>query len=154
MWYDMFSWQGFNNWWWDCFGLNFLGIWEVIKAFVRDGGGTGTDWTWLQSSLDDPVDKNSLLPQLIVPDRYDFNYWSSQENGIDCNGNVGKGNYCYCPSQGYICECQPQSWARNVRRTECFDHYGYNCNGNMVDGEKNWCWDTNSTFYYLNQQLK
>jgi len=126
----------------------------VIKAIVRDGGGDGVDWTWVTIETLNPVDKNSVLPQFFPPDRYDFKYWSSLDFGIDCNGVMGKGNYCYCPSQGYICECTPQKWTMNQRRTECYDHYGYDCVGNMVDGESNWCWDINSTFYYLNQQLK
>jgi hypothetical protein len=109
-WYDMFSWTGFANWWWDVFGVNFLFMWELIKALVRDGLGNGSDWTWLDSKLDDPVDKNLPLPYLFPPDRFDYNYWSSLEFGIDCNGNIGKGNYCYCPSQGYICACQPMTF--------------------------------------------
>ena len=148
--YDMFSWNGYWNYFWDQQGINWIVWWELIKAFVRDGEG---DWTWGQSWTDDFIDKNRIFPEIIPVNRYDYNYWSSIENGYDCNGREGKGYYCYCPSQGYICTCQPLNWYKtDLARLECFDHYGYNCEGNFVDGEANWCQDPSSTFYYLNQK--
>ena len=32
----------------------------------------------------------------------------------------------------------------------CYDHYGFDCSGNYVDGESFWCQDKNSIFYYVN----
>jgi len=47
IWYDMFTWQGLSNWFWDAISMDILFLWELIKALVRDGGGEGIDWTWL-----------------------------------------------------------------------------------------------------------
>lgn len=93
--YDMFSWNGFWNYFWDQQGLNWVLWWELIKAFVRDGE---NDWTWGQSWTDDFIDKNRIFPEIIPVNVQDYNYWSSIDNGYDCNGRPGKGHYCYCPS--------------------------------------------------------
>ena len=83
-------------------------------------------------------------------DPFDLNYFTSHE-GTDCNGNRGFGFYCYCPSQGYNCECQyDDSFAPDEVRNTCYDHYGYNCQGDYVDGRANWCIDPNSEYTKLN----
>ncbi len=73
-------------------------------------------------------------------DPYDFSYWSTRSNGKDCNGNLGKGYYCYCPSQGYSCSCKYDSiYKQGELKNMCYDHYGFDCLGNYVDGEGMWC---------------
>ena len=89
--------------------------------------------------------------EIFLPDRWNADYWTQLENGIDCNGNVGMGNYCYCESQGYICTCNPESPATN-KKLQCYDHYGYDCDGNIIDGETNWCRNSDSPFWLLNNQ--
>jgi hypothetical protein len=32
------------------------------------------------------------------------------------------------------------------------DHYGFNCEGDYVDGENKWCKDKTSIYWYLNQK--
>jgi hypothetical protein len=84
-----------------------LPLYELYKAFIRQGK---NDWTYLTSEAGDPVDMNRLFGDFTLADPYDFNYWSTLANGMDCNGNVGQGYYCFCPSQGYNCQCQPNDW--------------------------------------------
>ena len=73
-------------------------------------------------------------------DPYDFSYWSTRGNGKDCNGNQGKGYYCYCPSQGYSCSCKYDTiYKQGELKNMCYDHYGFDCLGNYVDGEGMWC---------------
>ena len=70
---------------------------------------------------------------------------------MDCNGNIGEGFYCYCPSQGYSCECDYDDFFEpGVLRDMCFDHYGYTCEGEYIDGEENWCTEIDSVYYRLN----
>ena len=74
----------------------------------------------------------------------DEDYWTTLAKGYDCNGNMGEDLYCYCPSQGYNCGCQPIYWPYDVPRLECADHQGFNCDGEIIDGEEDWCNDKDS----------
>mmetsp|Transcript_16219 Transcript_16219/g.25095 ORF Transcript_16219/g.25095 Transcript_16219/m.25095 type:complete len:236 (-) Transcript_16219:22-729(-) len=151
-WYDMFTLMGFMNWLWDSLAVIFIPIWELIEAFLRSDR---NNWGYMATETNNFVNRNRLFDWGNNPfvDPYDFNYWSTQENGVDCDGNVGYGYYCYCPSQGYQCSCKPNSWSMpGQKRDMCYDHYGYNCAGQFVDGEDNWCQDRTSTFWYFNQQ--
>ena len=137
--YDVFTMMGWMNWFWDGLALIFIPWWEVIEAIVRS---ISTNWQWNATETGNYIDKNRLFnwsTNLLV-DPYDYKYWSTRPDGIDCNGNRGYGNYCYCPSQGYQCSCRPNSWdTPDQKRDLCFDHYGYDCQGQFVDGESNWC---------------
>lgn len=153
-WYDMFSWQGFDDYFWDSIAFLLIPWWEIYEAYQREASG---DWTYGTVELNNFVDKNRIFCQSLTNDPsdfwnwsifcqnsfvdpYDFYYWSTNPNGIDCNGNLGYGYYCYCPSQGYNCQCKPNNWdSSGTRRDMCYDHYGYDCDGNLVDGENNWC---------------
>ena len=148
-WFDMFTWHGFLNYIGDLWLLDFAFPVLLIIAIVRDAE---KNWQ-LGGTLrqDDPPDMNNLVPALFAPDRFNREYWMSYEYGLDCNGNMGQGNYCYCPSQGYICTCKPDSWKKDERKIECYDHYGYDCLGNVVDGEYAWCREPDSTFTHLNE---
>jgi hypothetical protein len=144
--YDLFSWTGLSNYMWDQFFLITTFIPQVIIAAIRDGN---QDWSFWQSWTANSVDKDNILPEIFPPDRFNKDYWTSIDTGIDCNGNVGMGNYCYCESQGYICTCSPES-PSTTQKLNCFDHYGYDCAGNIVDGEDKWCQNTNSAYWLLN----
>ena len=149
-WYDMFSLQGYGNWLADSLSLQLLFPWELYQAFIRQGR---NDWTYNTVEKTNPIDKNRLFKDWQWADPYDYDYWSTQQNGVDCNGNVAYGNYCFCPSQGYNCQCQPNDWySQGQVRNLCNDHYGYDCNGNYVDGETNWCNDQMNIYWVLNQK--
>ena len=60
---------------------------------------------------------------------------------------MDKNLYCYCESQGYNCGCQPVEWFENTPRLECYDHIGYDCEGNIVHGEDMWCKDPDNQYY-------
>lgn len=144
----MFSNQGFFVWWFDSVALQMFFWWELYAALMRQ---VKNDWTYLDRQRYNHVDKNRVFGRTNFVDPYDFHYWSTREDGIDCNGNVGYGNYCYCPSQGYNCQCQPNDWyAQGQVRNMCNDHYGYDCDGNYVDGENNWCNDQSNIYWFLN----
>ena len=99
----MFTVQGFNNWFFDTFMIIFLGWWELYEFSVR---WIRNDWTFGAIENGNPVDKNRFFQVgFNWVDPYDFDYYSQRSDGVDCNGKVGQGNYCYCPSQGYICKC-------------------------------------------------
>lgn len=96
--YDVFTWVGFFNWWLDSLKFFFLWPWEIYLATVR---ADTNDWNSETIELINPVDMNRNFfewYQSHTPDPYDYVYWSSKIDGVDCNGIVGKGNYCYCPS--------------------------------------------------------
>ena len=57
--YDMFTWAGFTNWYWSAFVLNFFFLIALIKAAIRDGEG---DWTIGDFYFDDAIDKNNVIP--------------------------------------------------------------------------------------------
>ena len=94
-WYDMFSLRGFDNWWWDAVVLVHAPWWKVVEAFVRLDRG---DWYYWTNEANNDIDMNRLWPieQATNPD--DTEYLQNREHGRDCNGNVGQGLYCYCPS--------------------------------------------------------
>lgn len=147
-WYDVFTVQGYLHWLTDSLMLQYLPAIEIYKVLIRQ---LRNDWTYGTVELNGPVDKNRLFYKVELADPYDYNYWSTLDAGVDCNGNVGYGNYCFCPSQGYNCQCQPNDWyAQGQVRNICNDHYGYDCNGNYVDGETNWCNDQSSIYWLLN----
>lgn len=89
-----------------------------------------------------PVEIVSRLTLYMVRNyltRYVPDYWTNHSfnpKGTDCNGNVGPGLYCFCPSQGFLCGCKHDSYDKKL---ECYDHQGYDCDGNLIDGEDNWC---------------
>ena len=62
---------------------------------------------------------NRLIPDLMPADPYNELYWTQLSNGVDCNGNIGYGLYCYCPSQGYNCACTPVEWVSGEPRLYC-----------------------------------
>jgi len=99
-WYDLFSLAGWFDWFFDSLALIIIPWWELIEAIFRSDKG---NWGFMSSELDNNVDKNRILLWNKTPftDPYDFGYWSSRDQGKDCNGNVGQGYFCYCPSQGY-----------------------------------------------------
>ena len=96
--YDMFSVQGWIDWFWDFTSLVlFFAPIQFLWRLFSD------DWTWLSPENDNIVDMNALLPLFpSEPDIYDFTYFINRE-GPDCNGNVGMGNYCFCEPQGFYC---------------------------------------------------
>lgn len=72
------------------------------------------------------MNRISVIPDDVDP--YDYAYFSTRLEGTDCNGNKGLGYYCYCPSQGYNCQCKHNDWyEQGELRNMCYDHYGYNC---------------------------
>mmetsp|Transcript_12776 Transcript_12776/g.21593 ORF Transcript_12776/g.21593 Transcript_12776/m.21593 type:complete len:171 (-) Transcript_12776:142-654(-) len=148
-WYDMFSLQGFDNWFWDSLAVIFIIWWEIIEASQRSDL---NDWSYATIELNNFIDKNRLFDRDVIIDPYDFNYWSNKVDGVDCNGIVGLGNYCYCPSQGYNCACAPSDWLTSSSdpKLNCYDHYGYDCSGLLVDGEQNWCQDRSSVYWLTN----
>lgn len=42
--------------------------------------------------------------------------FSERPSAMDCNGNVGPGNVCWCPSQSYNCACQPDVLNQKLSR--------------------------------------
>lgn len=102
----------------------------------------------------DFVDMNRLFNFDQMVDPYDFAYYSQRESGVDCNGNVGRGYYCYCADEGYICKCnQNFNYAAGENVNQCYDYYGYDCSGNLIDGLDKWCKE-DGIFYYQNQKNK
>lgn len=77
--------------------------WEFYMAIMRSISG---DWTYGTLESYNNVNKNRYLPYFYWVDPYNYDYWTTKSDGVDCNGNVGLGNYCYCPSQGYTCQCR------------------------------------------------
>lgn len=67
----------------------------LIQGFIRQGR---NDWTYGTWERYNPIDKNRIFRGRDLADPYDFGYWSTKPDGRDCNGNVGLGNYCFCPS--------------------------------------------------------
>lgn len=57
---------------------------------------TTNDWLFETVELNNFVDMNRLWVPEDYIDPYDFSYWSKQEKGVDCNGKVGQGYYCFC----------------------------------------------------------
>lgn len=148
--WDIFTFSGFNIWLRDCLATGLLFPIELYRAYQRN---LSLDWN-KGRRLPQNVDRNRIRNKRVTreADPFDFNYWSSKPDGVDCNGAVGVGYYCYCPSQGYQCSCRPKDvWPEGQVRNMCNDHYGYDCTGNFVDGENNWCQDTQSIYWYLNQ---
>lgn len=85
---------------------------------------------------------------------YNKNWWLNKTfnvAGVDCNGNMGPGKFCYCPSQGFSCACKPNP--NKELKWMCWDHYGYDCNGNFVDGEDSWCTASGNRWTKFNQKL-
>ena len=147
--YDMFSLNGFWQFHWDLF-IQWIPLLQLGLAWGRGASG---DYRAAQTlPIFDSVDHNRLnLASGGNP--WDYAYWSTQMFGVDCNGNMGEGLYCFCESQGYNCGCQPVEWFENTPRLECFDHIGYTCQGVMVDGEELWCQHPLNTFYQFDDLL-
>ena len=82
----------------DSITFQIFAFWEISEAIIRNNQ---SDWRYGTRELNNNVDMNRLFQRVSTADPYDYNYWSTKENGVDCNGNVGTGYYCYCPSQGY-----------------------------------------------------
>lgn len=82
----------------DSITFQIFAFWEISEAIIRNNQ---NDWRYGTRELNNNVDMNRLFQRVSTADPYDYNYWSTKENGVDCNGNVGTGYYCYCPSQGY-----------------------------------------------------
>ena len=114
--YDIFSWRGFWDFLIESQLFMWLIPWDLMLLTFRFIGG---DWNWAQNYEDDPVDMNRFIPDLFPADPEDRTYWKRQSNGVDCNGNVGNGLYCYCPSQGYNCACEPKVWFSDKPRVIC-----------------------------------
>lgn len=135
----MFSLRGFDNWFWDTQALIWIPLWEWIELFMRAERG---DWSYQTNEAKNDIDMNRLFVKEEDADPYDFAFVSNRVNGVDCNGSKGNGYYCYCPSQGYQCKCKKSDWYDNgEKRFMCYDHFGYNCSGDFVDGAENWCTD-------------
>ena len=98
--YDLFSLRGATNYVIDAAALIFVLPFEIYRQGERI---FQQNWKFLDfQELFNFVDQNRLIvPYELEPDPYDFDYWSELDSGMDCNGNFGKGYYCYCPSQGY-----------------------------------------------------
>lgn len=97
-WYDMFSFDGFQDWWVDSVMFHLFPWYEIAEGFIRQ---QANDWTIGTVERNNQVDKNRIFGRIPEADPYDIKYWSTKQDGVDCNGNVGYGYYCYCPSQGY-----------------------------------------------------
>ena len=91
----MFTFVGFFDFVLDAWMFIFL--WPV-ELFLLIGRLISGDYNWAQSYMNDPVDMNRLVPDLFPADPYDERYWTNLSNGVDCNGNIGFGLYCFCPS--------------------------------------------------------
>ena len=143
-WYDMFTVQGWMNWFWDFLSLNFF-FWPVqfIGRLITE------DWYWLAPEVGNDVDMNRLF---VIEDDFDpYNYSHyAEKNGYDCNGNFGYGNYCYCSSQGFECKCDYNPDFEGQVIKTCYDYFGYNCDGDYVDGVQKWCSEPGNTFTFLN----
>lgn len=106
-WYDVFTTAGYVNWMVDGYLVAQAPWLQLVLVLLRQ---LRNDWSYTRVENDDLVDRNRFWRRTQWVDPYDYNYWSSRDEGRDCNGNVGPGNYCYCPSQGYNCQCQPNDW--------------------------------------------
>lgn len=95
VWYDMFSWTGYFNWVVDTMFIDLLPGLVLIFGFVRNDK---NDWAWETIEKNNLVDMNRIGTPLDQLDPYDRIYWTNLFNGKDCNGYVGVGKYCYCPS--------------------------------------------------------
>jgi len=83
----------------------------------------------------------------------DPDQWKDPENnpnGVDCNGKEGPGNFCYCESQGFTCACEYEEMTET--KLTCHDHTGFNCSGEVVDGEFLWCMSDRNFYRTLNQR--
>lgn len=96
MWHDYFTWAGLYKFLIDYVEIKFFWPWALFVALWR---AVFDDYDVYQNEWATPIDKNNWAWFDILPaDRWDANFWKNQENGSDCNGVIGKGNYCYCPS--------------------------------------------------------
>lgn len=151
--YDMFSVQGWANWFYD-----FLSIISFFYTIQFMGRIFSDDWYWLAPENDNSIDMNALFPvsveateEEVVFDPFDFSKFEGKK-GPDCNGNMGVGNYCFCEQEGFHCDCKHNSdfGPGQIIKT-CYDYFGYDCEGNYVDGVKHWCTEKGNTFTYLNE---
>jgi hypothetical protein len=91
--YDLFTLEGWWAHWWMIWRLDWFFIYELIDALIRD---INKDWnkdTYLFN-----LDRNNMFPWNTMEERFDKTLWENYQFGMDCNGNLGKGLYCYCPS--------------------------------------------------------
>ena len=64
VWYDMFSWAGFFNWWVDALLLDFIFIWELFKAITRNESG---NWNYDTVEQGNFIDMNRLsTPEGVI----------------------------------------------------------------------------------------
>lgn len=144
----MFTVEGWNDWFWD-FLSTVSGYWmvQVIGRLMN------SDWDLWAPENNNDINMNRLIPIEDDFDPYDFTSFMDKE-GPDCNKNMGVGNYCYCEQEGFHCDCKyNDDFGKNTIRT-CYDYFGYDCEGNYVDGESHWCQEQGNTFTYLNNQKK
>lgn len=95
VWYDMFSWAGFFNWYLNLLIINWVLPLEIYNLFIRMDKG---DWSYGTVEENNNIDMNRLGVTNGKYDPYNEYYWTNKRNGQDCNGKIGHGYYCYCPS--------------------------------------------------------
>jgi hypothetical protein len=103
IWYDMFSLDGFEDWILTALIIDFSFLYELIYAFER---AEARDWTLGTMERSNHIDMNRLENGELPPienNVFDIKTFEDKPGGTDCNGNVGVGLYCFCPSQGYVC---------------------------------------------------
>lgn len=84
IWYDMFTWSGFFNWYLNLLMLDWALIVEVIFGVLR---AVTEDWTYLTVETLNNVDMNRIFEgEEQVISSHDKDYWTSRSNGKDCNG--------------------------------------------------------------------
>jgi len=136
-WYDMFSIRGFDNWFWDAFTLVFIPWYDLLMLLFRI---YDKNWSFGATEENNNIDMNRLFAIEGEHDAFDYNYYSNKADGQDCNANYGKGYYCFCRKEGFRCTCDYNSnFIPGEPIMTCFDHYGYDCQGQYVDGEEYWC---------------
>lgn len=102
-WYDMFTLRGFDNYFWDGMALIWIPWLDSVKFLVRLFTG---NWAFAQTESENDVDMNRLFTIKDDFDPYDYTYFMNKEDGLDCNGNKGRGLYCFCQSKGFECPCE------------------------------------------------
>ena len=95
VWYDMFTWAGFFNWYVDAILIDVAFWYHIVNAYTRSDTG---DWTYNTFEGSNFIDMNRLISPEDSIDPYNKEYWINKVDGVDCNGKVGHGNYCFCPS--------------------------------------------------------
>jgi len=127
---------------------------EFDLVFKRDFSVTVGIFEWIGELFN----RTDYRTNVILDETVSREWMESPANnpeGYDCNGKMGPGNYCHCPSQGFNCACEHEVMDDVFDvKLECNDHRGFDCEGQYIDGESKWCAEFDSLFLAINKNTR